>query len=147
MNFTKIKEEWAELRRVQQELSTACYNISVFDSGEGVFKFSSFYDMEQQCMGFAVLDEMNTAIKIVSELPIAVMIAYGEYCKGIRAWESGETEYPPYHHLFTDTATAGADVFTELKEDVMSVKTEIDMSHLIIEDQLNQDKEVSDGKA
>jgi hypothetical protein len=141
MLFASLEAEWLKLRRDEQELMTACYNISKYPYPEQDtdYIFVSYYDKQYARMGFSVQDETGTAIKILTELPVTILIAFGEYCKGVQQWESGEVDYPPYHSQgkMPVTNPQADTVFDKLEDSVLNTPKIHNMDHLIIQDELH----------
>lgn len=147
MLFTDLEAEWTKLRKDEQELMTACYNISKYTDGEGddasEFIFVSFYDKVRGRMGFSMQDAAGTAVKIMPDIPVPVLIAFAEYCKGVQEWESGKLDYPPYHPRGKAPVSDphAATVFDKLEESVLNTPKVPNMDHLIIKDELQLGKD------
>jgi hypothetical protein len=90
IKFENIRLAVQNLQCLIQENISACYFIETC----GDYKFVSYYDQEASVMGFSVTDKHFTEIKMLSNMPPELMVAYGTFINNVRQWEAGKAGIP-----------------------------------------------------
>lgn len=103
MKFEVISSEIAELRRKLQEVQSTAYVILPVDD----HKLISFLDADTVSMGYTVVNADMIEIKLISELPPTVLIAFGKFVEAMERWQSGDIEEFPFsQYAATEDALA-----------------------------------------
>lgn len=101
MQFSKFLESAKELKNKQQDLiSTAYVVFPVADQ----FRFISYFDLDAMAIGYTVVDDRFVEVKLLSELPAPIMIAFGKFVDTIEKWQEDGTSEFPYAQFAGDNA-------------------------------------------
>lgn len=93
MKFKALLDRASELKREQQDLQSTAY--VVFPVADN-FRFISFFDIEQLAMGYTVVDQNFVEVKMLSELPAEILVAFGKFVETIEMWQKDESMEFPY---------------------------------------------------
>jgi hypothetical protein len=93
MKFNEAQSQIQALQQQIQEIQSTCYVVC--PSPEDTFKFISFLDLESLAMSYAIVDGNMNSVELLINVPIAVMIAFGEFMAAIEAWQCDtEMDFP-----------------------------------------------------
>jgi hypothetical protein len=93
MKFEEIKREISDLRNQIQELQSTCY--VVHPAVDPKYNFIAYLDLETLQMNYAVVDQNMNSIEILNQLPVMIMIEFGEFMRNIETWQvTPEMDFP-----------------------------------------------------
>jgi len=93
MLFSDLKSEILDLNSQLQEVQSSAYVVLPVEED---YRLISYFDMDVKAMGFTVVNSDMMEIKLLSDLPVAVLVSFGKFVEAIERWQSGDIEDFPF---------------------------------------------------
>jgi hypothetical protein len=85
-------KEVSALKTQLQELQSAVYTVMPADDDH---KFICYFDLDQQCMGYTVTDKNMVELKLLSDMPAEILIAFGKFVDILETWQrTSDMDFP-----------------------------------------------------
>ena len=93
-SFFEIRAQIDEYIKNVKELESLAYGIQEVQHANTTYTFVCFYDKAKREMGVTLLDHMHNEIRLTSELPIEIFVAFGAFAHAVLEWQDGKGEFP-----------------------------------------------------
>lgn len=93
MRFDVIQSQLKSLRSQMQEVQSAAYVIMPVQDG---YQLISFLDAESFLMSYTLVNSDMIEVKLLSEVPVDVLVSYGKFVEAVERWQSGDIEEFPF---------------------------------------------------
>ena len=98
--FEDYKNEYIGLYNQIQDLHQCMYGIQQHQHSEGgtdtVYTFICFFDAAKLTMNTTLADANMMEIKMLSDVPVPVLAAYGAFAQTVLLWQQGVGDFPAH---------------------------------------------------